>query len=73
MADAQYAAREAIVRVPDQELGTVAMAAPRPVLSATPGGIRHAGLPMGAANDEVYGALGLTPEDLAALREQGVV
>jgi crotonobetainyl-CoA:carnitine CoA-transferase CaiB-like acyl-CoA transferase len=73
MADPQYAAREAIVRVPDEELGEVAMAAPRPLLSATPGAIRHAGLPKGAANQEVYGALGLTSEDLAALREQGVV
>ncbi len=73
MADPQYAAREAVVRVPDEELGHVAMAAPRPVLSATPGAIRHAGLPIGAANEEVYGALGLTAEDLTALREQGVV
>jgi crotonobetainyl-CoA:carnitine CoA-transferase CaiB-like acyl-CoA transferase len=73
VADPQYAAREAIVRVPDEELGEVAMAAPRPLLSETPGGIRHAGLPKGAANEEVYGALGLTPEDLAAMREQGVV
>jgi formyl-CoA transferase len=73
MADPQYAAREAIVRVHDEELGEVAMAAPRPVLSATPGGIRHAGLPKGAANEEVYGALGLTSEDLASLVEQGVV
>jgi crotonobetainyl-CoA:carnitine CoA-transferase CaiB-like acyl-CoA transferase len=73
MADPQYAAREAIVRVPDEELGTVAMAAPRPVLSATPGAIRHAGLPKGAANEEVYGGIGLTAEDLAGLREEGVV
>jgi crotonobetainyl-CoA:carnitine CoA-transferase CaiB-like acyl-CoA transferase len=73
MRDPQYAAREAIVRIPDDEVGEVAMAAPRPVLSATPGAIRHAGLPKGAANQEVYGALGLTSEDLAALREQGVI
>jgi crotonobetainyl-CoA:carnitine CoA-transferase CaiB-like acyl-CoA transferase len=73
MRDPQYAAREAIVRVPDEELGRVAMAAPRPVLSATPGHVRHAGLPKGAANEEVYGALGVSPQELAALREQGVV
>jgi crotonobetainyl-CoA:carnitine CoA-transferase CaiB-like acyl-CoA transferase len=73
MSDPQYAAREAIVRVPDEELGRVAMAAPRPVLSATPGHVRHAGLPKGAANEEVYGALGVSPQELAALREQGVV
>jgi crotonobetainyl-CoA:carnitine CoA-transferase CaiB-like acyl-CoA transferase len=73
MADPQYAARGAIVRVPDEQLGEVAMAAPRPVFSATPGRIRHAGLPLGAANDEVYGALGLTADDLAALRAEGVV
>jgi crotonobetainyl-CoA:carnitine CoA-transferase CaiB-like acyl-CoA transferase len=73
MADPQYAAREAIVRVPDDELGAVAMAAPRPLLSETPGRIRHAGLPIGAANAEVYGALGLTEDEVAGLQAEGIV
>jgi crotonobetainyl-CoA:carnitine CoA-transferase CaiB-like acyl-CoA transferase len=73
MADPHYAAREAIVRVPDPELGEVAMAAPRPVLSDTPGRIRHAGLSKGAANDEVYAALGLDADERVTLRDQGVI
>jgi len=73
MADPHYAAREAIVRVPDRELGEVAMAAPRPVFSNTPGRIRHAGLPKGSANAEVFAALGLDANERASLRERGVI
>ena len=73
MADPQYAARGAIVRVADHELGEVPMAAPRPLLSKTPGRIRHAGLPKGDANNEVYGALGLDADERASLRDRGVI
>ena len=41
--DAHYAAREAVVPVPDEELGEVFLTAPVPRLSATPGRIAHAG------------------------------
>ena len=46
-----------------------------PVLSATPGGVRNAGPARpGQHNDEVYGQLlGLVPEELAELTEQGVL
>jgi crotonobetainyl-CoA:carnitine CoA-transferase CaiB-like acyl-CoA transferase len=71
--DAQYLARETLVRVPDQEAGDVLLAGVQPKLSATPGAIRHAGLPKGAANREVYGALGLTEDDLRRLADQGVI
>jgi formyl-CoA transferase len=73
MADPHYAAREAIVRVPDPELGEVAMAAPRPVFSDAPGRIRHAGLPKGSANDDVFAALGLDAKERASLHERGVI
>ena len=45
------------------------------VLSATPGGVRNAGPARpGQHNDEVYGQLlGLVPEELAELTEQGVL
>ena len=36
-------ARDSMVRVPDAELGDVAMAAPVPRFSVTPGRIKHAG------------------------------
>jgi hypothetical protein len=38
-----------------------------------PGRIRHAGLPMGSSNREVYGELGLSEDDLVSLREEGVL
>jgi crotonobetainyl-CoA:carnitine CoA-transferase CaiB-like acyl-CoA transferase len=73
VADPHYAARGALVRVPDAQLGEVLMAAPRPLLSETPGTIRHAGLPKGSANDEVYGALGLSEQERSALRDEHVI
>ena len=41
--DPHYKARNTIVEIPDATFGSVAMAAPVPRLSATPGQIRHAG------------------------------
>lgn len=73
-ADLQYRYRGTLVRVPDQELGDVVLPDVQPRLSATPGRIRHPGLPLGAANEEVLGGeLGLSPQDLDGLRDQGVV
>ncbi len=72
-ADPQYAARETIVTVDDDELGPMRMQNVTPRLSRTPGRIRHAGLPLGAANEEVYGKLGITLEELDALRVDGVI
>jgi crotonobetainyl-CoA:carnitine CoA-transferase CaiB-like acyl-CoA transferase len=73
VADPQYRARGTLVRVADDELGSVLMADVHPRLSATPGRIRHAGAPKGSANSEVYGALGVGPEELADLRSEGVI
>jgi hypothetical protein len=46
-----------------------------PRLTATPGRVEHTGpVDVGADNDEIYcGRLGLTRDDLRALRERGVV
>jgi len=73
LADPQYAARGTIATVADDELGEVRMQDVTPRFSRTPGRIRHAGLPMGAANDEVYGALGIDPGERDALRAEGVI
>jgi crotonobetainyl-CoA:carnitine CoA-transferase CaiB-like acyl-CoA transferase len=73
-ADPQYEARGSIARVADEAYGEVAMPAPGPLLSETPGTIRHVGRPIGSANDEVYrDELGLTDEDLQRLRDEGVI
>ena len=71
--DPQYAARETIVTVEDDELGPIRMQNVTPRFGRTPGRIRHAGLPLGAANEEVYGELGVTAEELQALRADGVL
>jgi crotonobetainyl-CoA:carnitine CoA-transferase CaiB-like acyl-CoA transferase len=42
-------------------------------LGATPGEIRHAGRRHGQDTDAVFGALGLDADELAALRERGVL
>ena len=71
--DPQVIARENLVRVPDDQGGELRMVGVMPKLSETPGRIRHAGRPLGADNDAVYGELGLGPDELAALRERGVI
>jgi crotonobetainyl-CoA:carnitine CoA-transferase CaiB-like acyl-CoA transferase len=72
--DPQYRARGTLVRVDDEELGDVLLPDVQPRLSATPGRIRHAGRPKGAANDEVYREeLGLSDEELEGLAGDGVI
>jgi crotonobetainyl-CoA:carnitine CoA-transferase CaiB-like acyl-CoA transferase len=74
VADPHYAARGTLERHPDDELGSVLLAKPHPVLSETPGRVEHPGLPAGAANDEVLGKeLGLSADELDDLREGGVI
>jgi crotonobetainyl-CoA:carnitine CoA-transferase CaiB-like acyl-CoA transferase len=73
-ADMQYRARGTLVRVPDEDLDEVILPEVQPRLSETPGRVRHAGRPLGAANLEVLvDELGLTEEELSRLRDQGVV
>jgi crotonobetainyl-CoA:carnitine CoA-transferase CaiB-like acyl-CoA transferase len=72
-ADPQFAARQAIVSVPDAELGSVRMQGVVPRFSETPGVVRHAGPAMGQHNEEVYGGLGLSAAEIAALRARKVI
>jgi crotonobetainyl-CoA:carnitine CoA-transferase CaiB-like acyl-CoA transferase len=74
VADEHVAAREMLVEVEDEELGPLRMHGVFPRLSDTPGRVRHAGRPMGADNEAVFGAgLGRTDEQLAALRDAGAI
>ena len=73
VADPQYRALGTVVRVDDDELGSVAMQNVLFRLSRTPGGIRWAGRPHGADTDDVLRDAGLSVEEIAALREAGTI
>ncbi len=73
-ADPQYRARENLVRWNDPEAGEVVVPGVVPRLSRTPGRIDSLGPALGGANDEVYrGLLGLSAEEVEALRRDGVI
>ncbi len=72
--DPQYAARNDIVDVPCEEFGSIKMPAVFPILTETPGAIKWAGPKLGSYNEEIYGGLlGKSQEELAALKEKGVI
>jgi formyl-CoA transferase len=63
-----------VITVEDDELGPIRMQGIVPKLSETPGHVRHAGQPLGASNERVYGdLLGLSADDLAELAREEVI
>jgi formyl-CoA transferase len=72
--DPHIRAREMIIRVQDEELGSVAMPGIVPKLTVSPGGVRHAAEKVGQSNRAVYqDMLGLPDEKLEELRELGAI
>jgi len=73
--DPHYQARETIVGVHEPTLDKDIMVPNTlPRLSATPGRITGLGPELGNANDEIYGEeLGLSPDEVAALRDKGII
>jgi crotonobetainyl-CoA:carnitine CoA-transferase CaiB-like acyl-CoA transferase len=72
--DPQLKHRGAFVEVPDAGSEPLTMIRPTPVLSETPGEVRHAGPTLGANNQEIYGRLlGLSEEEMDSLRNAGVI
>jgi len=72
--DEQYAARGNVVEVEDPEIGPFPMQNVFPRLSETPGRVRWTGPKLGQHNEEVFTEmLGMSEEDLAGLRERGIV
>ena len=65
--------RETLTRVDDPELGPLLMQNMIARLTTTPGEIRHPGPPLGRHNDEVYGELGLSGDEILELRRQGAI
>jgi crotonobetainyl-CoA:carnitine CoA-transferase CaiB-like acyl-CoA transferase len=72
-ADPHFAARKAVIDVPDHELGTVKMQSVVPAFSQTPGAVRHAGPSLGQHNDEIFRAMGLDDARLGQLRADRVI
>ena len=70
--DPHFQARGAIVRLPDAELGSVPAPAAVPRFGPLPEAPRT-GPATGEHNDEIYGALGLTPADLAVLKAAHII
>ena len=72
--DEHYQARDAVVEIPDDEIGAGAVQNTIPHLSETPGSISHLGPPLGAHNEAVYGErLSYDDETLAELDAEGVI
>jgi crotonobetainyl-CoA:carnitine CoA-transferase CaiB-like acyl-CoA transferase len=71
--DPHVRAREIVVELPDDEMGTVPMHAVVPRLSATPGEIRTPAPALGEHNAQIFGELGVTADAIAKLRERSVI
>jgi crotonobetainyl-CoA:carnitine CoA-transferase CaiB-like acyl-CoA transferase len=73
VADPQFAALGTVIRVPDADLGDVAMQNVLFRLSETAGSVRWAGRQHGADTGEVLASLGYSDAEVAALRAGGAV
>ena len=72
--DPHFQERNMFVTLHDRLLGAVRMQGIVPKLSATPGAARFVGPALGEHNQEVYQELlGLSTEDMAGLRQRGVI
>jgi crotonobetainyl-CoA:carnitine CoA-transferase CaiB-like acyl-CoA transferase len=71
--DAQYRARDMLIKVTDPRLGPVTIQNVVPRLSLTPGKVRHLGMDLGAHTAEIFKGLGHSSEELRALQESGVI
>ncbi|HEX6337629.1 MAG TPA: CoA transferase [Jiangellaceae bacterium] len=73
VADPQFEALGTVVRMPDDDLGSVAMQNVLFRLSQTPGAVRWTGRRHGADTDEVLAELGYSPAEVEELRAGGAV
>jgi len=72
--DPQFAARQNLTRMIEDDLGEVVIPAAFPKLSQTPPEVRSLGPRLGDANDEIYeGELGLSSDEITALKNKGVI
>lgn len=72
--DPQYHARENILRVENERIGSLAIANVVPRMSGTPGKVKWLGCGLGEHNEEIYGdLLGLSAERMKELSEKEVI
>lgn len=72
--DQHYRERGDLVYQCDSRWGEVVMPRVVPMLSRTPGSITHGGPALGEHNEEIFGKLlGLSSEEIASLRERGII
>ena len=73
-AEPHYRERDMIIDVPEPTLGHIPQPGVVPKLSRTPGRVLYAGPPLGAHTEEILtNLLGMSPDDIAALRQQRVI
>jgi crotonobetainyl-CoA:carnitine CoA-transferase CaiB-like acyl-CoA transferase len=73
MKDPQYRALHTIVSVPDEDLGMLKMQNVIYRMMGTPGKVRWGGRRLGQDNSGVFGELGVTPDQMAELKDRGVI
>ena len=71
VADPHVQARQIVVEVPDEEIGSVTVLIPR--LSATPGALRRPAPKLGEHTAEVLARVGIGADQLSLLRDEGIV
>ncbi|MCF3629377.1 CoA transferase [Thalassospiraceae bacterium LMO-SO8] len=72
--DPQYQARGDIIEIEDEDLGKLRMTNAFPFMSETPAQVRHPGQRKGQSNEEILcGELGVSKEELAKLKDEGVI
>lgn len=73
LADPQIQARQAVIQLPDPQLGEIPAPCVVPRFSNYQASTPRSGPGIGEHNEEVYGELGLDAATIAKLRERGVV
>jgi crotonobetainyl-CoA:carnitine CoA-transferase CaiB-like acyl-CoA transferase len=65
--------RGIVVDLPDDDMGTVPMHNITPRLSETPGIFRMPAPSVGQHNEEIYGGIGYSPEQIRRLQNEGII
>ncbi|MCC7369959.1 MAG: CoA transferase [Chloroflexi bacterium] len=73
VAEPHVQARGTLTTIDDPEIGPVLMPAPVPRLSLTPARVPRPAPLLGEHNGEVYGSLGLSPDEIESLRREGII